>query len=135
MDCIFCKIIKGEIPCTKIFEDENTLAFLDINPVSNGHTLVVSKMHAEKIHDLSIEEMNNLMKSVRKVSIGIEKALNCDFNILNNNGKEAEQVVPHVHFHVIPRGIGEKFNLKWPPEKYKENEEKEVAKKITDALS
>jgi histidine triad (HIT) family protein len=133
-DCIFCKIAKGEIPCTKVYEDENNLAFLDIGPVSKGHTLVIPKEHAEKIHDLSQESTNSLMEAVKKVSKAIEKTFDCDFNLINNNGEKAGQVVKHVHVHIIPRTGEEGFAMKWPAGKYAEGEDKEVAEKINNSL-
>ena len=133
-DCIFCKIVKGEIPCNKLYEDEKTLAFLDIGPVSKGHTLVIPKEHAVRIHELSKESSDALIKTVQKVSLAIEKAFNCDFNILNNNGSKAGQVVNHIHFHIIPRTGEEGFKFNWPSEKYEEGENKEILGKIVENL-
>ena len=132
--CIFCKIVKGEIPCNKIYEDEKTLAFLDIGPVNKGHTLVIPKEHAEKIYELSKDSLDALMSSVQKVSLAIEKTLNCDFNLINNNGEKAGQVVKHVHIHIIPRRDKEEFGIKWPSGKYAEGEDKEILEKIRNNL-
>lgn len=133
--CIFCKIAKGEIPCNKVFEDEKTLAFLDIGPVSKGHTLVISKEHAEKVYELSFEAADSLIKTIQKVCLAVEKAFNCDFNVLNNNGEKAGQLVKHVHFHVIPRrGIDGEFTYDWPSSKYSEGEDKEILEKLKENL-
>ena len=100
MSCIFCKIIKGEIPSFKIAETAKTFAFMDIGPLSKGHCLVIPKEHAEKTHELSEESMADVGVVLSRVSkaVGAE-----NYNILQNNGRLAHQEVPHVHFHVIPK--------------------------------
>jgi len=101
--CIFCKIANKEIPSKVIYEDENTLAFLDINPRSKGHTLVIPKEHYETFDEIPEDVATNLIKTIKKV-VDILKSLNPDgYNILNNNKPIAGQEVPHVHFHIIPR--------------------------------
>ena len=102
--CIFCKIVNGEIPSYKIYEDENTFAFLDIADDAIGHTLVVPKKHYENILDIESETLNNVMAVVKKISNHYVN--NCGFdgiNIINNNNECAEQSVLHLHFHIIPR--------------------------------
>ena len=133
VDCIFCKIINGDIPSYKIYEDEEVLAFLDINPVALGHTLVIPKEHYETVFDAQEESFGKLSAKVAKVAKKINNALDCDgINILQNNGKASGQVIFHVHFHLIPRKeddgvltfpnvIGEKVNFE------------EIAKKISKA--
>ncbi|HIP90081.1 MAG TPA: HIT family protein [Candidatus Nanopusillus sp.] len=106
--CIFCKIVKGEIPAKILYEDEKTLAFLDISPRSKGHTLIIPKEHYETFEELPEEVAIDLIKTIKKV-IKRLKSLNPDgYNILNNNRSVAGQEVPHVHFHIIPRYKGEK---------------------------
>ena len=108
-DCIFCKIISGGIPCDKVFEDENFLAFLDIQPVGEGHTLVIPKKHFEKVSDLDKKYSSLYLDFLKKVSNLLAKKYNSDgFNIVLNNGESAGQVVKHVHFHILPRKIGDK---------------------------
>jgi len=103
-DCIFCKIITGEIPSKKVYENESCYAFMDIAPFEKGHTLVVPKGHTEFLTDLRAETLTQLILATQKVAAYILKALPCDgFNILQNNGECATQTVPHVHFHIIPR--------------------------------
>ena len=103
-NCIFCKIISNEIPSQKIFEDGNTFAFLDINPASKGHVLVIPKKHYETLVDVPEEELKQLIVSVKKIAQAILKATKASgFNVLQNNGKVAGQLVNHIHFHVIPR--------------------------------
>ena len=104
MNCIFCKIIKGEIPCYKIYEDEYTLAFLDIAKDVDGHTLVIPKKHVNNILDADTETINHVMDTVKLISKHyVEKCGYSGVNILNNNGESAEQAISHLHFHIIPR--------------------------------
>lgn len=104
MDCLFCKIIKGEIPCYKIYEDEYTLAFLDIAKDVDGHTLVIPKKHYENILDCDKETLNHVMNTIKLISN--HYVTKCGFsgiNLINNNGESAEQAIKHLHFHIIPR--------------------------------
>ena len=104
MDCLFCKIIKGEIPCYKIYEDEYTLAFLDIAKDVDGHTLVIPKKHVDNIFDCDKETLNHVMNAVKLISN--HYVTNCGFsgiNLINNNGASAEQAIKHLHIHIIPR--------------------------------
>ena len=108
MDCIFCKIGAGEIPSFKIYEDELVLAYLDINPFSEGHTLVIPKSHTAGLLDTDDAMLMELIKKVKKIASHIKATLPCDgFNILHNNGEAAGQTVKHIHFHIIPRKNGE----------------------------
>lgn len=103
-DCIFCAIAAGEIPCFKIYEDDLTLAYLDINPFSEGHALVIPKIHAVDISEIDEDALAALILRVKKVASHLKEALPCDgFNILQNNGPAAGQTVPHLHFHIVPR--------------------------------
>jgi len=109
-DCIFCKIIDGEIPSHKVYEDENMIAILDANPVSKGHTLVIPKEHVETIHEA--EGMNYLHEGLVKTSNALEEAFNPDgINIAQNNGKKAGQEVFHLHFHVTPIYEGNELDV------------------------
>jgi diadenosine tetraphosphate (Ap4A) HIT family hydrolase len=110
---IFSKIIAGEIPCHKVFETERTLAFLDINPLSPGHTLVIPKECKAKVHELSPESLADLGVVLGKVAavVGGE-----NYNVLQNNGSLAHQEVMHVHFHIIPKPnetLG--LSVRWSP--------------------
>lgn len=109
MDCLFCKIVKGEIPSHKIYEDDSVLAFLDILPRSQGHTVVVPKKHAETILDLSADEMGPLFNGVRKVTRMLKDKLEPHgFTIGINHGKVSGQAIDHLHIHIIPRFQGDK---------------------------
>jgi histidine triad (HIT) family protein len=108
MDCVFCKIVKGEIPAIKILEDELNLAFLDIKPRSPGHTLAIPKKHYEKLEDIPEEEVKELMGFIHKLIKVIPKAVDAQgFNLGINNGRVAGQEVMHVHFNIIPRFEGD----------------------------
>ena len=103
-DCIFCKIIKGEIPSIKLYEDEKTIAFLDIYPVAKGHTLIIPKNHSATLYDISIEDAEAVGATVSRVAKTVKKVLKCDgVNVYQGNEKAAMQEIFHVHFHVIPR--------------------------------
>lgn len=109
MDCIFCKIIKGEIPTMKLYEDEKTLAFLDVNPCSIGHSLIIPKKHYQRFEEMPEEAAKDLFYIVHKLAKIIPEAVEAkDYNVGLNNGKIAGQEVPHVHFHIIPRFEGDK---------------------------
>lgn len=108
-DCIFCKIIEGEIDSYKIYEDENVLAFLDINPHAKGHTLVIPKIHAETIFEIDKEQIENLFGVVKRVTEKIDLVLHPEgYNIGWNHGKIGGQVVPHLHVHIMPRYSGDR---------------------------
>ncbi len=115
-DCIFCKIAAKEIKSAVIYEDEAAIAFMDVNPASPGHTLVIPKKHAATIDEMSADELGNLFRAVSKVAAAVKKALNPEgINILQNNGSAAGQVVPHVHVHIIPRHSGDGLMTPWTP--------------------
>jgi len=103
-NCIFCAIAEGEIPSFKVYEDELVLAYLDINPFTKGHTLVIPKAHSEGLLDTDDATLATIIARVKKVAAHLKAALPCDgFNILQNNGEAAGQTVKHVHFHIVPR--------------------------------
>ena len=100
-DCIFCKIINGEIPCYKVYEDEIVLAFLDINPETNGHTLIIPKKHFLDIYDINEETLKHIFKCSKKISTILTDKLSCDgFTFIQNNGEVQE--VKHFHLHIRP---------------------------------
>jgi histidine triad (HIT) family protein len=114
-DCVFCKIIKGEIPCYKIYEDDNTLAFLDIAKDQYGHTLVVPKKHCTNILDCDEESLKNVILATQKIAKHYVE--DCGFkgvNIMEANNAPAQQSVFHLHFHIIPRMSRDEFEA-FPP--------------------
>ncbi|KAF2085314.1 HIT-like protein [Saccharata proteae CBS 121410] len=110
--CIFCKIIKGEIPSMKIFESDKVFAFLDIGPLSQGHSLIIPKHHGAKLTDIPDDQLTEILPVAKRIA----KAVGCsDYNILQNNGRIAHQVVDHVHFHMIPKpNESEGLTVGWP---------------------
>lgn len=103
-NCVFCAIAAGEIPSFKVYEDDLVLAYLDINPVSEGHTLVIPKAHTTGLLDTPDATLAEVIARVKKVAAHLKTALPCDgFNICQNNGEAAGQTVPHIHFHIVPR--------------------------------
>ena len=112
MDCIFCKIVNGELPARKIYEDEHTLAFLDVADDVDGHTLVIPKKHIVNIFDCDRETLAQVMDTVKLVSEHYTK--NCGYdgvNFLNASGASAQQTVFHLHIHIIPRKKDDKLNV------------------------
>ena len=103
MDCIFCKIAKGEIPSYKVYEDDNFLAFLDINPFAKGHTLIVPKKHVKWVWDLNGKDYSDLMSLAKKIALAMKKEFNTEWVVEGIAGID----VPHAHVHIIPRQIGD----------------------------
>lgn len=128
-ECIFCKIVKGEIPHGKVHESENTIAFLDIEPVSIGHILVIPKEHVVWMQDASDALIEEIFKSSKKLMIAIKKSFNCDYVQLAISGKD----VAHFHIHLIPRYLDDGLS-NWPTKRYGAGEMDETAKKIISAL-
>ena len=130
MDCLFCKIISGEIPCQKVYENDYTLAFLDVSPINPGHTLVISKKHYKNFEEIPEEELNKLIQAVKEVGKAIKDGLGVfGYNISVNNDPIAGQIIPHIHFHIIPRKEGDGLEL-WQQGKYKDGEAEEIKEKL-----
>lgn len=136
MDCLFCKIRDKQIPAEIVYENDHAFAILDINPVSPGHTMVISKTHAENLPGLPKEEVGPLFEGVKTVLAKIQNALKPDgFTIGINQGSVSGQVVDHLHIHLIPRFVGDKgqsvhFVVKNPPQESLAD----IAKKIREAV-
>lgn len=128
-NCIFCKIINKEIPANIIHEDENFLAFLDIEPVSDGHILIIPKTHVIWMQEANEEIISGIYTLAKKLMNSLKTGLGCDYVNVSVAGTD----IPHFHVHLIPRYFNDGFT-KWPTKKYKEGEAKEVAKKIIQAL-
>jgi len=131
MDCIFCAIAEGRAPAEVIFEDEQTMAFMDINPANPGHTLVIPKQHMRDIYELDEEMATAVMRTAARVAKAIEAALQPDgLNLLQSNGRAGGQAVFHFHMHVIPRWYGDGLHLARPPVRRERQAVEEVAARI-----
>ncbi len=135
-ECIFCKIAKGEIPSTKLYEDEKILAFLDINPAAKGHSLIIPKKHYHTLLDLPHEELKELMEIVQKVAGAVMSVVEGvqGFNVIQSNQEAAGQVIPHLHFHVIPRKQGDSLNFAWEQGKAEKEELEKYAELMRKRL-
>lgn len=134
-NCIFCKIVRGEIPSARVLETKAVLAFMDINPVSKGHTLVIPKDHHATFSELSADLLAQLGEALQKVGTAVKSQLQSDgFNVLLNNGRAAGQLIDHAHFHLIPRNLGDGV-MDWPEvHPYAEGEIEEIRAKLATAL-
>jgi len=113
-DCVFCKIRDGQIPSAKVYEDDRTLCFMDINPLNTGHCLVVTKTHAATLHESAVEDLKSAIATAQKVARALQQALTPDgLNMLQANGPAAFQSVPHFHLHLIPRWAGDGKGFDW----------------------
>ncbi len=136
-DTIFTKIIAGDIPCHKVYEDDQVLAFLDINPLCTGHTLVIPKEPAETLEKLSDDSSAAIGRVLPRIARAVLAATGAtQFNVLQNNGPMAHQAVKHVHFHIIPKpddraGLG----VGWPTGELENDDGKQLAAKIAAAIA
>ncbi len=134
-DCIFCRIVSGGIPSYLVFEDERVIAFLDINPVAIGHTLVIPKAHSTELAGMSPEDMTAVGAALRRLAPAVAKAVGAEgYNILNNCGAVAGQAVGHVHFHIIPRTGRDGRGYRWLTFSYREGQAALVAGDISTAV-
>lgn len=134
-ECIFCKIIAGEIPAARLIETDKVVSFLDINPVNPGHALIVPKRHVTSFLDLHQNELHVLMFIARRVAAAVVEATESPaFNILQNDGRAAGQIIDHVHLHVIPRRPDDGFSLGWRQLSYGKGELEALRKGIAARL-
>ena len=134
-DCIFCKIVAGQIPSVKIYEDYLVLAFMGIGPVSPGHVLLIPKAHYKNAADCPPEILASAASVMGQLAKAVSEAMGSDgYNILCNNGRAAGQLVDHVHFHIIPRSSGDGIFNRWPAFEYPSGRAKELADKIRAKL-
>lgn len=135
-ECIFCKIIKGEIPSRKIYENENALAFLDINPANAGHALVIPKKHYQTIISIDTAELKSLIEVVKNIAIIIKEELKAEgLNVLQSNGGVAGQLIPHLHFHLIPRFKDDKVVFTWQKKELSAEEAEQIRVRIYNRLN
>jgi histidine triad (HIT) family protein len=122
-DCLFCKIVAGEIPATRVAEDDRTVAFMDINPATRGHVLVIPREHAKDLLEIDPEDLTAVAKAAQRVAATMPERLGADgVNLLNSCGRAAWQTVFHFPVHVIPRSIADPLRLPWTPEPGDRNE-------------
>ncbi|MCW3989625.1 MAG: HIT family protein [Candidatus Bathyarchaeota archaeon] len=137
--CIFCAIVEGKIPSHKVYEDEKTLAFLDIHPSAPGHTLVIPKAHITRVEDLPEEDARHLFAALHKIVGRIQEAMGAPASTIGiNNGRESGQEVPHVHIHVIPRNRGDRGGMiqgvSGSPQRLNDEEMARIAKEIRERI-
>jgi histidine triad (HIT) family protein len=134
MECIFCKIIAEDIPSYKVYEDDKVMAFFDILPISPGHTIIVPKNHVADLENLSDEEISAMAIAAKKIGKAVMDGLGVKgYSMFLDNKSAANQHVPHVHFHLVPRAEGDGLE-RWPQSGYKEGEAEHFLKKIQEEL-
>jgi histidine triad (HIT) family protein len=134
-DCVFCKIVAGQIPSTKVFEDEHTLAFMDIGHVNPGHTLVAVKKHAANVFELEEAQAEAIARAIVKISRALKKAFEPEgLSVYQANGKAAGQTVFHYHVHLLPRHAGDGMELVWPLKNPPREKLEEFAAKIRGGI-
>jgi histidine triad (HIT) family protein len=136
MATIFDKILDGEIPCWRVYEDDHVLAFLDVGPLSDGHTLVIPKERVAMLHELSDDAAAALGRVLPRLCRAVMAATGAtEYNVLQNNGATAHQVVSHVHFHIIPRFESSGLEIGWPSKTLDASRADEIAEKIRSAMN
>ena len=135
-ECIFCKIVAGEIPCLKVFEDDAALAFLDVGPLADGHVLLIPKRHYERLDAMPADAASELMQHLPRLAAAVLAATGADaYNILVNIGPVAGQLVMHVHVHIIPRANGDGLGYRWSAKPYQGDRGKQLAGQIASRLA
>ncbi len=134
-NCIFCKIIAGEIPSSTLYEDENFKAIMDISPAAKGHVIILSKKHYANLFELEEDVASKVMTVATRIARAIKAELDCDgINLLQNNGEAAGQTVYHFHLHIIPRYINDKVKMSWEHGQYAEGEAASLAAAIANRI-
>jgi histidine triad (HIT) family protein len=135
-DCVFCKILAGQIPSAKVYEDDACIAFLDIGPLADAHLLVVPRAHYEWISDVPAELVAAVAGRLPQLARAVMKVARAEgFNVLQNNGRVSGQAVPHVHFHIIPRREGDGLGYRWNAGRYPEGRLEELRRAMVQALA
>ena len=134
-NCIFCKIVRGEIPDFRVYEDADTIAFFDIKPNNPGHTLVIPKKHSENLYDMDDHSLAAIMRTAQKIARAVKAAVQADgINLAMNNESAAGQIIFHPHLHIVPRFTEDGYRH-WPQHSYKQGEAEEITQKIRTALT
>ena len=132
-DCIFCKIVNGEIPAKTLYEDEDFRVILDLGPATKGHALILPKEHAENLYDLPKETASKVLVLAQKMASIMVGKLHCDgLNLVQNNGEAAGQTVTHFHLHMIPRYLDDGQSINWIPGKPTQEELEEIRRQIVE---
>jgi len=135
-DCVFCKIITGDIPALVVWQSDHAVAFLDIAPLAEGHTLVVPQRHHQRLEDIPAEELAPLSRDLQRVARAVVQATTATgYNLLQNNGRVAGQLVNHVHFHIIPRHEGDGLGYRWNAGKYPAGRAETLSAQIRNHLA
>lgn len=134
-NCIFCRIIAGEIPSATVYEDEDFKVILDIAPAAKGHMVILPKKHAANLFELEEDVASKALIVAKKVAAAVKEELGCDgINLQQNNGEAAGQTVLHFHMHIIPRYQGDTVKMTWAPGSYTGDESTELAVKIANRI-
>ena len=134
-NCIFCKILRNEIPSSTVYEDDKFRAIMDISPVAKGHVILLAKEHAANLLEADDELLAAALPAAKKVATAVKKTVGCDgINILQNNGEEAGQTIFHLHIHVIPRNKEDGVKLPPPMATYADGEAADLAKKMAENI-
>jgi histidine triad (HIT) family protein len=135
-NCIFCKIIAGEIPSATVYEDNDFKAIMDIGPAAKGHIIILPKKHSDELYDLDDDTAAKALLVARRLAKAMKEELKCDgINMLQNNGEASGQTVFHFHLHLIPRFFGDQVQMTWKQGKYAEGEAALIAKAIAEKLA
>ena len=134
-NCVFCRIVAGEIPSARVLETDEALAFLDIGPLAPGHALLIPKPHVVQLADMNASLAGAVLRHLPALGRAVRMATGCaGYNVLQNNGRAAHQEVMHVHFHIIPRDAGGAFQFNWPAGKYADGELETLQEKMRSIL-
>lgn len=135
MNCIFCKIVAGEIPSLKLYEDDHVLSFLDIGPLADGHTLVIPKKHFSRLEEMSPDDVAAVTRVLPRLAAAVLRATGAPgYNVLQNNGTVSGQAVDHVHIHIIPRVEADGLGYRWNAKKYPPGKDQAIQQKILEQL-
>ncbi len=134
-ECVFCKIVAGQIPCYRVYEDPHTLAFLDIGPLAEGHLLIIPRTHSAMLADMDPDTMGHLARQFPRLARAVQQVTGAPaYNLLQNNGEIAGQAVHHVHFHIIPRQQGDGLGYRWPSSQYPPGRAEELQARVVESL-
>lgn len=134
-ECIFCKLVAGDIPATVVLEDDSAFAFMDIGPIAEGHVLLIPKEHYDTVDDMPAGEAGRLLCHIPALVGAVRRATDAEgVNVLQNNGAAAHQEVGHVHFHIVPRWTGDAWHWNWPAGNYPAGRMTELATAIREQL-